>query len=190
MVEWSRSKAVEQLRGTLPRTAERRAVGLRLGCEMGESFGRCLCGKIEYTTSSVLAPVVNCHCGFCRRVHGAPFTTVAFLPASALSLLPSSAAPAQFATPAGNFRHFCAECSTPLYNTSGSSSAACLIVASLLEEHQPSPWFHVNTESRAPWFTVADELRQFASWPSPAEIRALARARSVEIPSALFAAET
>src|SRR5262245_45267562 len=32
--------------------------------------GRCLCGDVQYRASGRLRPVVNCHCGQCRRTHG------------------------------------------------------------------------------------------------------------------------
>ena len=148
--------------------------------------GRCLCGELAYAASGDLAPVLNCHCSFCRRVHGAAFTTVAFLPVSALDRPGSSAEPARFTTPAGNIRHFCPRCSTPVYNTRPGVDIACLVVSSLAEESQPSPWFHANTESKAPWFEIRDDLPRFEAWPSPREVRELARARNLRIPDQLF----
>jgi hypothetical protein len=38
---------------------------------MERRVGRCLCGELAFAASGDLAPVINCHCGFCRRVHGA-----------------------------------------------------------------------------------------------------------------------
>ncbi|MEM7125763.1 MAG: GFA family protein [Chloroflexota bacterium] len=32
--------------------------------------GRCDCGSVRYVTTSELRPVVNCHCGQCRRTSG------------------------------------------------------------------------------------------------------------------------
>ena len=34
---------------------------------------------MRYRLTGPFGPVANCHCGFCRRVHGAAFTTVAFV---------------------------------------------------------------------------------------------------------------
>ncbi len=155
---------------------------------MERRTGRCLCGDLAYAVSGDLAPVINCHCGFCRRVHGAPFTTVAFLPVSGLARLPSSAEPSRFTTALGNVRHFCPRCSTPVYNTRPGVNVACLVVSSLAEEFQPSPWFHVNTESKAPWFEIGDDLPRFETWPSPREVREFARSRDLQVPDQLFGA--
>jgi hypothetical protein len=153
---------------------------------MERRTGRCLCGDVQYAASGVLAPVIHCHCGFCRRVHGAPFTTTAFLPASALALLPPSREPVYFTTAAGNLRHFCARCSAPLYSTAPETDVASVIVSSLDEAFQPSPWFHVNLESKAPWYEIGDDLPRFQAWPSPRQVREFAKQRNVEIPSQLF----
>lgn len=32
--------------------------------------GGCLCGGVRYRVSGPMRPVVNCHCGQCRRTHG------------------------------------------------------------------------------------------------------------------------
>jgi hypothetical protein len=37
----------------------------------GPATGRCLCGAVRYRVSAPLRPVSACHCGQCRRQHGA-----------------------------------------------------------------------------------------------------------------------
>jgi hypothetical protein len=148
--------------------------------------GHCLCGKLRYEVSGDLAPVINCHCHFCRRVHGAAFTTVAFLPRDAFSWLSPDSELGTFPTPAGNCRHFCARCSTPILNSRPGVNVACLVVSSLLDEFQPAPWFHANTESKSPFFSISDELPQFETWPSPKEVRAFAKAHGTRIPLAML----
>jgi hypothetical protein len=34
------------------------------------SWGRCLCGAVQYEVRGPLRPVVACHCGMCRRTSG------------------------------------------------------------------------------------------------------------------------
>ena len=37
--------------------------------------GHCLCGAIRYELDGEIGDLVNCHCQFCRRAHGAAFAT-------------------------------------------------------------------------------------------------------------------
>lgn len=45
--------------------------------------GGCCGGDLRCELRSTLGLVANCHGGFCRRIHGAPYTTVAFIKADA-----------------------------------------------------------------------------------------------------------
>jgi ADP-ribosyl-[dinitrogen reductase] hydrolase len=147
--------------------------------------GGCLCGLLQYSVEAELAPVFHCHCGFCRHVHGASFTTVGFLSASAFKWLPSSGEPSMFVTPLGNHRHFCARCASPIYNSAPGVDLACVIVPSLVEPSRAMPWAHVNAESRAPWFEIQDRLPQFEAWPSPEDLAHLASKHGATLPKEL-----
>jgi ADP-ribosyl-[dinitrogen reductase] hydrolase len=147
--------------------------------------GGCRCGFLQYRVEAELAPVVHCHCGFCRHVHGASFTTVGFLSARAFAWLPSSGEPSKFVTPLGNHRHFCGRCASPLYNLAPGVGLACVIVPSLAEPSRAMPWAHVNTESMAPWLEIRDRLPRFPAWPSAEELARLAREHGATLPEEL-----
>ena len=151
--------------------------------------GACRCGHLQYTIDSVLAPVVHCHCGFCRHLHGASFTTAGFFSAGAFAWRRSSGEPSRFVTPLGNHRHFCGRCATPIYNLAPSIGLACVIVPSLDEPARAMPWAHVNTESKAPWIEIRDDLPQFRAWPSHEELVLLARERGAALPKEIGATD-
>ncbi len=137
--------------------------------------GHCYCRNVDYELEEPLGPVVSCHCGFCRRIHGAAFTTVALIPTSAIRLSQASVAPSKFTTPLGNVRHFCGRCASPLWNQSPADGLAVVIVSSLREDSQPAPWAHVNVESKAAWFPIEDALPRFSAWPQAEELEQLIR---------------
>jgi hypothetical protein len=137
--------------------------------------GNCRCGALQYSVTHRFGPVINCHCTFCRRVHGAAFTTVAFVPRGALDWVRGEDAVAVYRTPLGNRRHFCGMCASPLFNTGGAGELAAIVVGSLQDAEQPAPWVHVNTETQAPWHRICDGLPEFLTWPKAEELRALAR---------------
>jgi Glutathione-dependent formaldehyde-activating enzyme len=49
--------------------------------------GSCLCGSVKYSIDDDLQFVVNCHCQFCSKAHGAAFTTLLIMPFNRLELV-------------------------------------------------------------------------------------------------------
>ena len=140
----------------------------------------CRCGTTKFEVSRAFGPVLNCHCPFCRRVHGAAFTTVAFVPRAAIRWVLGEGEASVYLTPQGNHRFFCGACASPLFNAGGGGDLAAVVVASLRDDQQPAPWADVNTESKAPWYALSGELPAYPSWPAARELRALARANGCD----------
>jgi hypothetical protein len=147
-----------------------------------ERNGECRCGYLQYTVTEELAPVFNCHCQFCRRIHGASFTTVGYLSAAAFAWLSGTGEASCFVTPVGHHRYFCGRCSSPIYNLAPAIGLACVVVGSLSQGAQPAPWAHINTESKDPNFEIPGGLPLFSSWPEPSELLDLARAHGARLP--------
>jgi hypothetical protein len=42
--------------------------------------GGCHCGAVRYVASEDPITIINCHCGDCQKIAGAPFITGVFLP--------------------------------------------------------------------------------------------------------------
>ena len=94
--------------------------------------GSCLCGAIKYAVDEDLQFVVNCHCRFCRRAHGASFTTLLLMPFLKFELLQGKDCVAGYEIKSiGAVRCFCSLCGTRLYNYSPSRGMMSLIVATL-----------------------------------------------------------
>jgi hypothetical protein len=72
-------------------------------------------------------------------------------------------------------RHFCGRCASPIFNFSPLLELGAVVTQSL-DGVQPTPWVHVNLESKVPWLVIADDLPGFQTWPSPEELRELLRA--------------
>lgn len=136
--------------------------------------GSCLCGSIKYELESDLKAVVNCHCGYCSKAHGAAFTTLLFTPLANLTITQGKELLKSYHVENLNAdRCFCSECGTRLFNSLPSSGRANVVVATLTTDETVRPLAHVNTESKCSWFEINDDLPQFSSSPGPDEFKEL-----------------
>jgi hypothetical protein len=132
--------------------------------------GRCLCGRVRYEVACAIGPLVNCHCQFCRRAHGAAFITVTWVPKSDLRFTVGAHSVKEFRTEGVGVRAFCEHCGTRLYNQALSNpDFVALVVSSLDAEPDRAPVVHVNVESKAAWYEILDGRPQFAALPPGAE---------------------
>ncbi len=123
--------------------------------------------------------MVNCHCQFCRRAHGAAFATVAMVPTASFRLTHGADALHERVTEGVGCRAFCIRCGTRIYNRPESAGGiTMLVVASLDDPSGLAPVMHVNVESKAPWYEIRDELPRFPGLP-PGSEAALDRGRDV-----------
>lgn len=127
--------------------------------------GGCSCGALRYEMTGEFGPIWNCHCPFCRRIHGAAFTTVGLMARDAFRWTSTSEEPSTFETPMHSIRHFCGKCATPICNFPNEPSLLCLVVSSLDDDLDQSPWAHVNLENKAKWFQIEDDIPQYDEYP-------------------------
>lgn len=136
--------------------------------------GSCLCESIQYEIESDLKAVVNCHCRFCSKAHGAAFTTLLFAPYSSLRIVGGENLIARYHMEQMNAdRCFCSKCGTRLYNHAPAVGMISLVVATLKVDGPLRAVAHINTESKCSWYQITDDLPQFASTPPTAEFRRL-----------------
>lgn len=130
--------------------------------------GGCYCGEVRYEFEGELGPLVNCHCRFCRRAHGAAFITAAMLPSATFRFTRGEPHVLRYGSGEG-YRVLCSLCGGRLYNQPASTDAfVMLLVSTLDEEPTVGPVIHINVESKAPWYEIRDELPQFSGLPPAA----------------------
>jgi hypothetical protein len=136
--------------------------------------GSCLCESIRYEIDSDLKSIVNCHCKFCSKAHGAAFATLLFAPATNFHLTAGEESLSKFHIENLNAdRFFCSRCGARLYNELPAMGMVSIVVATLNTTDNMNPVAHVNTESKCAWFKINDGLPQFLTVPSPSEFREL-----------------
>jgi hypothetical protein len=128
--------------------------------------GRCLCGSVRYEVDGELAPLFNCHCRFCRRAHGAAFSTISFLPGEQFRVVEGAELIQGFETPGVGIRSFCSRCGTRLFNQAWDNRDSFgVVIATLDEEPAQGPVCHLNVESKAGWYEILDDLPRFDGFP-------------------------
>lgn len=130
--------------------------------------GQCYCGAVQYQLGGSLGPLVNCHCRYCRRAHGAAFATSALVRSAELRVTAGQEHVREYSTTGGS-RFFCDRCGGRLFNRPASNpEITMLLVASLNDEPQGTPMMHINVESKAPWYEILDDLPQYQGLPPQA----------------------
>lgn len=100
-----------------------------------------------------------CHCGMCRKATGSSFATNMWVRAEDFVLISGRDAVKPYRSSPDEFRHFCAECGSPLYSEAEHRRGILSIRCGLLDDDPViRPSQHIYTGFKAPWFAVADGL--------------------------------
>jgi len=119
--------------------------------------GGCHCRALRYRISAAPLDSGYCHCRVCQQTTGAPVTACATVPIAAFTMLGGQAA--VYRSSDWGERHFCGACGTQiLYRDTDRPATVSINVASLDDPGALPPRCHTFTDSRIPWFEVADDL--------------------------------
>ncbi|WP_436312700.1 GFA family protein [Variovorax sp. LjRoot84] len=124
--------------------------------------GGCCCGAVRFRCGGTPRSVVQCHCGQCRRLSGAAFTTWVSFAKEALSLS-GQASLSVFQATENVTRHFCKVCGSHVYTSDARFSNVVGVPAGAIEGELPAkPSAHYFVSHKAAWHTINDALPQFA----------------------------
>lgn len=129
--------------------------------------GSCLCGRVRFELDEPITRVGHCHCSMCRKWSGSAFLTYAGVEQGHLRWTGGEAELARYASSADYERCFCRHCGSsivfiPRYDSKAKSWVA---MGTLDSAGDLVPTEHIFLDSKAPWFEITDELRQFAGLP-------------------------
>lgn len=129
--------------------------------------GRCLCGAVQYRTSSPPLMAGHCQCTHCRKLSGTGHASIFSVPKEGLEIT-GELKFYQYRADSGNLvsRSFCPECGSPIYNENeGFSEMGFLHASSLDNPEQFQPQMVIYTSSAASWDKADPELPQFPKMP-------------------------
>jgi len=126
-------------------------------------IGACLCGALRYEVEGPLQMLLHCHCSMCRKHHGAPFATLAAVPAESLRWQSGEASLLEYPSPSARLRRFCGVCGSVA--PAPVSERALVPVGNLVGDLEGVSGLHMFVASKAPWHTIGDDLPQHQDAP-------------------------
>jgi hypothetical protein len=124
--------------------------------------GQCLCGAVEYTVADDFSYSLICHCSQCRRATGSAFKPFAGIERQKLALVSGADNVMRYGGTDTHDVH-CRACGSLLYSVIGEKVHVTL--GTLVDAPSIRPTAHIFVGSKAPWFTITDDLPQHAEFP-------------------------
>jgi hypothetical protein len=123
--------------------------------------GRCLCGAVAFEVADEFRYAANCHCSNCRRTTGAAFKPFAGIERGKLRLTRGENELLTFGDDDGSDIH-CGKCGSLLYSVVRDGAYVHVAMGTLLDDPSIRPTMHIFVGSKAPWYTITDDLPQHA----------------------------
>jgi hypothetical protein len=127
--------------------------------------GRCLCGTVQYEVGGPFNMMANCHCSMCRKHHGTAFATFVAAPLESFSWKSGEDNITEYASSEKGKRPFCNTCGSVTPTLSPEMQLAIVPAGNLEGDLGTKPQIHMFVGSKAPWYTITDDLPQYSEWP-------------------------
>jgi len=122
--------------------------------------GRCLCGAVEYSVTDAFLYAANCHCSNCRRTTGSAFKPFAGIEREKLTVVKGRERIKLYGEEKTHDAH-CAACGSLLYSVVREGQYVHVAMGTLVDAPTIRPSAHIFVGSKAPWFTITDDLPQY-----------------------------
>jgi hypothetical protein len=122
--------------------------------------GKCYCGTVCYAVADEFLYAMNCHCSDCRRTTGSAFKPFAGIERAKLVVTEGQDKLQIFGKPDLNNTH-CRLCGSLLYSVVRDGAFVHVAMGTLVDTPTIRPTKHIFVGSKAPWFTITDDLPQF-----------------------------
>ena len=122
--------------------------------------GKCFCGAVHYAVADELVYAANCHCSNCQRTTGSAFKPFAGIERIKLIVTRGEDNRMIFGDEDGNDTH-CKVCGSLLYSLVRAGAFVHVALGTLVDDPTIRPTKHIFVGSKAPWFTITDDLPQY-----------------------------
>jgi hypothetical protein len=125
--------------------------------------GSCICGAVRFEIDEVRA-LTHCHCANCRKLTGAAFASYAHVEAQKFRFVAGEDMTVTYESAPGSFRHRCKVCGCLTPGRAPYLTTISVPAGLLDDDPIARPRLHVFTSSRAPWWTIQDDLPKYETW--------------------------
>ncbi len=122
--------------------------------------GKCFCGAVHYAVPDEFLYAMNCHCSNCRRTTGSAFKPFAGIERGKLGITKGLDDRMIFGDENANDTH-CRRCGSLLYSVVRDGAFVHVALGTLVDDPTIRPTKHIFVGSKAPWFTITDDLPQY-----------------------------
>ncbi|MGA1803540.1 GFA family protein [Rhizobium sp. HT1-10] len=122
--------------------------------------GSCQCGSVTYRVADEFTFAANCHCSICRRATGAAFKPLAGIEREKLCVT-SGQDDIQVIDAEGWHDERCGRCGSFLFSVVRDGTFAHIAMGTIVDDPSIRPTAHIFVGSKAPWFTITDDLPQY-----------------------------
>jgi hypothetical protein len=122
--------------------------------------GKCLCGAVHYAVADEFVYAANCHCSNCRRTTGSAFKPFAGIGRNRLRIIKGEDNLMIVGEANANDTH-CSLCGSLLYSVVRDGAFVHVAMGTLVDDPGIRPRAHIFVGSKAPWFTITDDLAQY-----------------------------
>ncbi len=124
-----------------------------------KTTGGCLCGAVRFTITFPTLFCGHCHCGMCRRNHGAAYVTWLAVPKSQLSIDAGAEQLTRYESSTHGSRSFCSRCGSSLFCVSAHlPDIVDIPLGNMDGPIDRLPESHIYFSDRAAWTVVGDAL--------------------------------
>ena len=121
--------------------------------------GTCLCGAVRYEVEDQFRYSLNCHCSNCRRATGAAFKPFAGIECGRFKIVGGADLLLIYGDDSAHDAH-CGKCGSLLYSLVREARFVHVTLGTLVDSPSIRPTAHIFVGSKAPWYTIMDDLPQ------------------------------
>ena len=132
-------------------------------------MGSCLCGRVKISVPDRFSYFGSCHCSQCRKFSGSAFSALAGIPYEDFKVVSGESEIRYFVKSETGTLAFCGNCGSSLFGKRSDIRMIHIRAGILDDAPSQQLQYHVCTNSKAPWYAITDDLKQYEELPKPSK---------------------